>query len=74
MSMQILDTLGQKGYKSVTRIAMTVPDMRRGDILEVWGDAPTFERDVRTWCDHVRKPLLSVAQNGPNVTKIRIQF
>ena len=74
MSFQILDTVGQKGYKSVTRIALAVPDMRRGDILEVWGDAPTFERDVRTWCSHVRKPLLSVGQNGLNVTKIQIQF
>jgi tRNA 2-thiouridine synthesizing protein A len=48
-------------------------DMKTGDILEVLGDCPTFERDVRVWCERLGKVLLSVKKDGAKKI-IQIRF
>ncbi len=74
MAVQVLDTLGLKCPQPVLKIAVKAPDMKQGDILEVLGDCPTFEKDVRTWCERLGKVLLSVKDDGENNKKIQIQF
>ncbi len=74
MQVQVLDALGLKGPQPVVQIALTTPSMNFGDILEVWGDCPTFERDVRIWCERLGKTLLSVAEDSGGKKIIQIQF
>ena len=74
MAVEILDTLGLKCPHPVLKIAVKAPDMKPGDILEVLGDCPTFEKDVRTWCERLGKVLLSVKNEGGTRKRIRIQF
>jgi tRNA 2-thiouridine synthesizing protein A len=74
MAVELLDTLGQKCPQPVLKIAVKAPDMTPGDILEVLGDCPTFEKDVRTWCERLGKVFLSVQNNGTNEKRIQIQF
>jgi tRNA 2-thiouridine synthesizing protein A len=74
MAVKVLDALGLKCPQPVLKIAVVAPDMQVGDVLEVLGDCPTFEKDVRTWCERLQKVFLSV-QDGDGVTKrIQIQF
>ena len=47
MAVAILDTTGLKCPQPVLKIAAKSPDMQHGDVLEVIGDCPTFERDIR---------------------------
>jgi tRNA 2-thiouridine synthesizing protein A len=66
----------------VLKIAVKAPDMKHGDILEVLGDCPTFEKDVRTsfekdvrtWCERLGKVFLSIKDDGQNEKRIQIQF
>jgi tRNA 2-thiouridine synthesizing protein A len=74
VALQVLNTLGQKCPQPVLKIAVRAPDMKPGDILEVLGDCPTFEKDVRTWCERLGKVLLSVREKGPREKRIQIQF
>jgi tRNA 2-thiouridine synthesizing protein A len=74
MAIQILDTLGQKCPQPVLKLAVKAPDMKEGDILEVLGDCPTFERDVRTWCERLNKSILSIKDEGAEKKRIQIQF
>jgi tRNA 2-thiouridine synthesizing protein A len=74
MAVEVLDTLGLKCPQPVLEIALKAPDMKHGDILEVLGDCPSFERDVRTWCDRLSKVLLSVKDNGNHKKTIQVQF
>ena len=74
MAVEILDTLGLKCPQPVLKLAVRAPDMESGSILEVLGDCPTFEKDVRTWCDRLGKVFLSVKDEGDNKKRIRIQF
>jgi len=74
MAVEVLDTLGQKCPQPVLKVAVKAPDMKPGDILEVLGDCPTFEKDVRTWCERLGKVCLSVQDNGAKEKRIQIQF
>ncbi|KPK14290.1 MAG: SirA-like protein [Nitrospira bacterium SG8_3] len=73
MTIQVLDTLGQKCPQPVLKIAVKAPDMKPGDILEILGDCPTFERDVRAWCERLGKLVLSVKDDGDHKKAIQIQ-
>ena len=74
MHMEVLDTQGLKCPQPVLKLAVKAPDMKQGDILEIIGDCPTFEKDVRTWCDRLGKVLLSVKDEGEDKKNIQIQF
>ena len=74
MAIEILDTLGLKCPQPVLKIAVKAPDMKQGDILEVLGDCPTFERDVRMWCERIKKVCLSVKEELGGKKRIQIQF
>jgi len=74
MEMTLLDTLGLKCPQPVLKIAVKAADMKSGDILEVLGDCPTFERDVRVWCERLGKVLLAIKDEGADKKRIQIQF
>jgi tRNA 2-thiouridine synthesizing protein A len=74
MAVKILDTLGLKCPQPVLKIAVMAPEMKKGDILEVMGDCPTFEKDIRAWCERLGKVLLSVREEPRKKKTIQIQF
>lgn len=69
-----LDASGLKCPQPVLRITMVAAEMKPGEILEVTGDCPTFEKDVRAWCSRLRKTLLSVVDEEGYRKRIRIRF
>jgi tRNA 2-thiouridine synthesizing protein A len=74
MSVSVIDTLGIKCPQPVLKIAVMAPQMKPGGILEVLGDCPTFEKDVRIWCDRLGKVLLSIEDEGKGRKRIQLQF
>lgn len=40
------DTVGLKCPQPVLKMAVKAPDIAPGDVLEVLGDCPTFEKDL----------------------------
>jgi tRNA 2-thiouridine synthesizing protein A len=74
MAVKLLDTLGLKCPQPVLRIAVLATDMHVGDVLEVLGDCPTLERDVRSWCERLGKLFLAVKDEGGDRKRIQIQF
>jgi tRNA 2-thiouridine synthesizing protein A len=74
MAVRVLDTLGLKYPQPVLKIAVMAPEMRPGDVLEVLGDCPTFENDLRIWCERLQKVFLSIKDEGRDKKRIQIQF
>jgi tRNA 2-thiouridine synthesizing protein A len=74
MSVIKLDTTGLKCPQPVLKIAAKSADMQRGDILEVIGDCPTFERDIRAWCKRLKKTLMFIRDEGAGRMRCQIQF
>ena len=73
MATKQLDTNGMRCPQPVLRIAAMMPELSPGDILEVKGNCPTFEEDVRKWCKRMGKTLLAVTTQGAGEL-IQIQF
>ena len=74
MAVEVLDAKGLKCPQPILKITVKAPDMKPGDILEVLGDCPTFEKDARSWCERMHKTILSVKDMGAGVKAIQIQF
>lgn len=72
MRESLLDTVGMKCPQPMLKLAVSASRMQGGDTLIVMGDCPTFEHDVRVWCQRLRKTFISktVGENG--VVTIRI--
>jgi len=71
---ETLDTRGLRTPDPILKIAVKSVKMKLGGMLEVWGDCPTFEKDVRTWCEGTGRRLLSIESEGPKTKIARIQF
>jgi TusA-related sulfurtransferase len=74
MAVVVLDAKGLRCPQPVLKIAAKVPELKPGDILEVVADCPTFEQDVRQWCEKMKKPLLWIRDEGGGVKRCQIQF
>ena len=73
-AIEILDTTGLKCPEPILKISEKSSDMKKGDILEVIGDCPTFPNDVKRWCKRLHKTLLFIKDAGSKKVKCQIQF
>jgi len=69
-----MDQLGLKCPQPVLNIAAKVPTLQRGDILEILADCPSFEKDVRAWCERMKRTLLSIKDSGDGKKTAEIQL
>ncbi len=74
MAVEVLDTLGLKHPQPIVEIALRAADMKHNDILEIVGDCPCFERDVRIWCSRLKKNIISVEDEGQDSKRIQIRL
>lgn len=72
MAEQVLDLRGQKCPIPSLKMTGQLMKMKKGDILEVLGDCPTMEKDVREWCTRTKTILLWVKEAG-NAKRFQIQ-
>ena len=73
MAIQILDAKGLKCPQPTLKVTIMATKMKQGDVLEVMADCPTFENDIRDWCNRSKKVLLWVKNEGPS-KRCQIQF
>ena len=64
MEPKILDARGLKCPLPSMKMMSMSRDMKPGEILEVIADCPTFEADVRKFCEVMKKALLFVKVEG----------
>ena len=74
MTKEIVDAVGLKCPQPVLKITAKAPDLKPGDVLEVLADCPSFEKDVKMWCERMKKTLLWVRDEGDNKKRAQIQF
>lgn len=69
-----LDATGLKCPQPVLKLSVVSPDMKAGEILEIVGDCPTFEKDITAWCIRLKKTLLSMRDEGSYRKRALIRF
>lgn len=73
MATHTLDATGLRCPQPVLKVTQVAPSLPAGDVLEVSGDCPTFEADLRKWCTRMNKTLMAVNRAG-NVVKVQIRL
>ena len=68
-----MDCIGMRCPQPVLRLAVESAETPPGTIVEIVGDCPTFEKDIRTFCERRKKTLLAVRNDGLK-TVILIQY
>lgn len=71
--MMRIDCTGMRCPQPVLKLAVETAETPAGTVVEIVGDCPTFEKDVRTFCDRRKKTLLSIRGDGVK-TVIQIQY
>lgn len=74
MATERLDCCGMRCPQPVLKLAAKSPDMKPGDVLEVTADCPTFTKDVKAWCDRMKKTLIAINDHGGGKFTAQIQF
>jgi tRNA 2-thiouridine synthesizing protein A len=69
-----LNAVGLPCPVPILRIAVKAVEMRPNDILEVVADCPTFEEDVREWCNRLNKKIVSVSHENGQLKRICIRL
>jgi TusA-related sulfurtransferase len=74
MVKETLDTTDVEWSQVIFRIAAKVVVMRQGDVLEIIGNHPSFEAVIRTWCERLKKNIISVTTTEKGGMRCQIQF
>lgn len=74
MATEQLDCVGLKCPQPTLKMTVVSTKMKTGDILEITADCPTFEKDLRDWCQRSRKTLLWIRDEGEGKKRAQIRF
>jgi tRNA 2-thiouridine synthesizing protein A len=68
-----IDTVGMRCPLPVLALGNATTRTLAGTVVEITGDCPTFETDVRRFCERRGKLILAVRGKPPRLT-IQIRF
>ncbi len=74
MAVTILDLKGLKCPQPTLRLTNVCMKAQPGDIYEVTADCDTFEKDIKTWCERMKKTLLWLRTEDGNVKRAQVQM
>lgn len=69
-----IDAIGLRCPQPVLRLSVISAEMKSGEILEIVGDCPTFEKDITTWCIRLKKTLLLMCDDANDCKRAMILF
>jgi tRNA 2-thiouridine synthesizing protein A len=64
MAVESHDLRGLKCPQPTLRLTVLAQKTAKGSVLEVMADCPTFEDDIRGWCERMKKTLLWIRDEG----------
>jgi len=71
---EILQTQGIEWNQATFKIASKFMQMQPGALLEIRGDHPRFESDIKIWCRKLNKPVIFMNHRTGNLLIGQIQF
>jgi tRNA 2-thiouridine synthesizing protein A len=74
MAIQQLDFKGMKCPQPTLKLTTLSFNIPKGDVVEITADCPTFEKDIRDWCNRNKKILLWMKDIGNGIKSCQIQF
>mgnify|MGYP001767865851 CR=1 FL=1 len=71
-----IDARGLKCPVPVLKMTSAVVknEVKAGDTLAVLADCSTFEKDVREWCQKMKKVLVVIKETAPGVRRAEVKI
>ncbi|MGB9711202.1 MAG: sulfurtransferase TusA family protein [Thermodesulfovibrio sp.] len=73
MADRSLDFSGLRCLIPVLKLSAIYPEFKKGEVIEVIGDCPTFEKDIKAWALKLGKTILNIEKFG-NKLKVTIRI
>lgn len=73
MAISNLDTRGLRCPQPTLKLMTAMVNMKHGDIVEIVADCPTFDIDLKGFCERTRKVLLFIRDEGNNVKRAQVK-
>jgi tRNA 2-thiouridine synthesizing protein A len=73
MATKVIDARGLQCPQPQLKLMTESFSMQKGDIIEVVADCPTFENDVRQWCQRKSKALLWIKDEEGGAKRCQVQ-
>jgi TusA-related sulfurtransferase len=67
MATETFDARGLKCPQPTLKMTIVSSKLKKGDLLEVLADCPTFEKDLQSWTTRMRKTLLWTRKENGHV-------
>lgn len=68
MSDMSIDARGLRCPQPIQKVITSMHMTQPGDVISVTADCPTFEDDIRMWCERTGKTMLAVNHSGADIT------
>lgn len=73
MADRSIDFSGLRSPLPILKLSAQYAQFKKGEIIEVVADCPTFEKDIKAWCSRLGKTILNIEKYGNKIrAKIRI--
>lgn len=73
MADRVLDFSGLKCPYPILKLSAQYSQFKKGETIEVIADCPTFEKDIKAWCQKLGKTILSI-EKQENKLKVTIRI
>lgn len=73
MADRSLDYSGLRCPLPILKLSAQYAEFKKGEIIEVISDCPTFEKNIKTWCTKLGKTILNIEKFG-NKIKVTIRI
>ncbi len=75
MTTKLMDLRGLKCPQPTLKMTIELRlGMQNVDTIEVLADCPTFENDLKSWCDRNKKTLMWLRNEGDRVKRCQIRM
>lgn len=72
MADRVLDFSGLKCPYPILKLSAQYPHFKEGEIIDIIANCPTFEKDIKAWCNKLGKTILYI-EKQENKFKVTIK-
>ena len=69
-----LDCRGLKCPEPMLKLTTLFLKANPGELIEILADCPTFENDLRAWCEKTKRSLLWIRDEGAGAKKALVRL
>lgn len=73
MADRSLDYSGLRCPLPILKLSAVYPEFKKGEVVEIIGDCPTFEKDIKAWCTKLGKTILNIQKSDKKI-KVTIKI